>query len=69
MPQLKEYYHDVDLKANQLFNSRLHNITTANRTTLGTTLGVGDKGYQVYDIDLLTPYFWDGTAWQAAGGG
>ena len=69
MPQLKEYYHDVDLKANQLFNSRLHNITTANRTTLGTTLTTADKGYQVYDVDLLTPYFWDGTAWQSAGGG
>ena len=68
MPQLKEYYHDVDLKANQLFNSRLHNITTAARIFLGGSLGIGDKGYQVYDVDLLNPYFWDGTAWQSAGG-
>jgi hypothetical protein len=64
-----EYYHDVDLKANQLFNSRLHNITTANRVALGTTLGVGDKGYQVYDVDLFEPYWWDGAAWQTPSGG
>lgn len=65
---VKDYYHDIDLHANQLFNSRLHNISTAARITLGGSLGVSDKGYQVYDTDLLTPYFWDGTAWQAAGG-
>jgi len=64
-----EYYHDVDLKANQLFNSRLHNITTASRVALGATLGVGDKGYQVYDVDLFEPYWWDGSAWQTPGGG
>jgi len=66
MPQVKEYFHDVDLKANQLFNSRLHNITTADRITLGGGLSTADKGYQVYDIDLLTPFFWDGGQWNAA---
>ena len=69
MPQLKEYYHDVDLKANQLFNSRLHNITTAARTALGIGLTTNDKGYMVYDTDLSSPYFWDGVQWNAAGGG
>jgi hypothetical protein len=69
MIKIKEYYHDIDLKANQLFNSRLHNITTANKITLGGSLTTADKGYQVYDVDLLTPFFWDGTQWQAAGGG
>jgi len=69
MPQLKEYYHDVDLKANQLFNSRLHNITTAARVALGLGLTTNSKGYQVYDTDLSTPYFWDGVQWNAAGGG
>ena len=69
MPQVKEYFHDVDIKANQLFNSRLHNITTADRITLGGGLSTSDKGYQVYDIDLLTPFFWDGVNWNPAGGG
>jgi predicted heme/steroid binding protein len=69
MPQLKEFYHDVDLKANQLFNSRVHNITTASRTTLGASLSTSSKGYMVYDTDLSSPYFWDGTQWKAAGGG
>jgi hypothetical protein len=63
-----DYYHDIDLHANQLLNSRLHNISTAARTALGLTLNVASKGYQVYDTDLLTPYFWDGTQWVAAGG-
>lgn len=69
MPQVKEYFHDVDLKANQLFNSRLHNITTADRIILGGGLSTSDKGYQVYDVDLLTPFFWDGGQWNPAGGG
>ena len=68
MLQVKEYFHDVDLKANQLFNSRLHNITTADRIALGVSLTTADKGYQVYDIDLLTPFFWDGVNWNPAGG-
>jgi hypothetical protein len=66
MPQLKEFYHDVDLKANQLFNSRVHNITTASRTTLGASLSTSSKGYMVYDTDLSSPYFWDGVQWQKA---
>lgn len=68
MPPRKEYYHDIDMNANQLFNSRLHNISTAARIILGGSLSTGDKGYQVYDTDLLTPYFWDGVQWVAAGG-
>lgn len=68
MPQVKEFYHDVDLKANQLFNSRLHNITTASRTTLGASLSSVHKGYMVYDTDLLSLFLWDGTQWQQAGG-
>jgi len=66
---IRDFYSDVDLKANQLFNSRLHNITTAARIILGGTLSTSDKGYMVYDTDLSSPYFWDGTQWLAAGGG
>lgn len=62
----KEYYHDIDLNANQLYNSRLHNITTAARIILGGTLTASHKGFQVYDTDLLVPYYWDGIAWQTA---
>ena len=62
-PIVKEYYHDIDLNKNQLLNSRLHNITTAARIILGATLSISDKGYIVYDTDLLVPYFWDGSSW------
>ena len=65
----KQFYHDIDMNGNQLFNSRLHNINTAARIILGGSLSTSDKGYMVYDIDLFTPYFWDGTSWQATGGG
>ena len=64
-----EYYHDIDLNARQLLNSRLHNISTGARIILGGTLGMGDAGYQVYDVDLSSPFFWDGVQWNAAGGG
>jgi hypothetical protein len=65
---IRDFYSDVDLKANQLFNSRLHNIGTAARIILGGTLSTSDKGYMVYDTDLFSPYFWDGTQWNAASG-
>ncbi len=66
---IRDFYSDVDLKANQLFNSRLHNITTAARVALGLGLTTSSKGYMVYDTNLSSPYFWDGTQWLAAGGG
>jgi hypothetical protein len=66
---IRDFYSDVDLKANQLFNSRLHNITTADKIALGLTLTIASKGYQVYDTDLLKPYLWDGVQWVAAGQG
>jgi len=65
----QKYYRNIDLVANQLLNSRLHNISTADRVALGTTLSSISKGYMVYDTDLFSPYFWDGTAWKSAGGG
>ena len=64
MPSItKEYYHNIDLLANQLLNSRLHNITTAARIILGSSLTPQQKGYQVYDTDLLTPFYWSGYTW------
>ena len=42
-------------------------LTTAQRTTLGTTLttaaNTNNKGMQVFDTDLNSNWFWDGTAW------
>jgi hypothetical protein len=63
------FYQDINLVGNQLLNSRLHNVTTAARIILGATLGLSDKGYQVYDTDLLKPFLWDGVQWVEAGGG
>jgi hypothetical protein len=64
-----DYYHDIDLHANQLLNIRLHNVTSAERAILGSTLNAGSKGYEVYDTNLLLPFIWDGTQWVAASGG
>ena len=60
---IKDYFVDIDLNGNQLLSSRLHNITTTARIILGASLSTDDKGYQVYDTDLLSPYYWDGSAW------
>jgi hypothetical protein len=65
----KEFYHDIDLKANQLFNSRLQNVTTDKRSELAGTLTLNDKGYVVFDTDEGSPYFWNGLTWVSGGGG
>ena len=62
----KLYYHDLDLvKVSEVLNFRIHNVTTANRTTLGGTLNTAHKGLTVYDTDLQGLYIWDGAAWDA----
>lgn len=38
-------------------------LTTAQRTTLGATLGTADESILVYDKDETQFYFWDGVAW------
>jgi len=65
----KEFYHDIDLKANQLFNSRLQNVTTDKRSELAGILTLSDKGYVVFDTDEGSPYFWNGLTWVSGGGG
>lgn len=59
----KAFYYDVDLKNNQITNVKLHPLTTAERTTLGSTLASIDKGMVVYDITLQTLFTWNGTQW------
>lgn len=62
-----DYYHNLDLKkVSELLNARVHNVTTSERTTLGTSLGVDNTGLHVYDTDLDLPYYWTGTAWAPA---
>lgn len=50
----------------------LPRLTTAQRTTLGTTLtatpDVKDKGMQVYDTTTNSIWYWDGTTWAENGG-
>lgn len=64
----KEFYHDIDLvKVSQLLNFRVHNRTTAERTTLAGTLSSTHKGLSVWDTDLSKLYIWDGSAFQTPG--
>ena len=60
----KQYYHDIDLvKVGQLLNIRVHNVTSAERTALGGTLGAANAGVHVWDTDENQQYYWDGTQW------
>ena len=64
MSGIKQFYHSVDLvKVGELLNTRMHNITTAARTTLGGTMNATNRGLMVYDTDLLALFVWTGAAW------
>ena len=63
MAETKKYYHNLDVDGNKVSNLILNPMTTVQKTALGLTLGIADKGYFVYDTTLLLPYYWDGTAW------
>lgn len=63
---IRDYYTDIDLqKVSQLVNARIQNITTANRTTLAGTLNTTNIGLLVFDTDLLTQFYWSGSAFIA----
>jgi hypothetical protein len=60
----KDFYHNIDLlKVSQLLNARIHNISTSDRTTLGSTLNNNHTGLHVWDIDEHLQYYWSGTTW------
>lgn len=60
---VKEFYHDIDLvKLSELKNFRVHNVTTAQRGTLGGTLSTTHKGFSVWDTDLSSLWIWNGSA-------
>ena len=69
MAETKKYLHNLDVENNKVMNLLLNPLTTAQRTTIGGTLGLSDEGYVCYDTDLDQQYFWDGTQWITVGGG
>ena len=54
---------DQNHENNQIKNVVAHRVTTAQRTTLGGTLGVAQTGLFVMDTTDLNLYVWNGTAW------
>lgn len=57
-------YSDLDFfTVGQLLNARKHNVTGAQRTTLGGSLDTDHIGVFVWDTDDNRGYTWDGTQW------
>ena len=44
-------------------------LTTTERVTLGNGMGLTENGMLVYDKDLLSFHYWDGTQWVLVGNG
>lgn len=57
----KQYFVDLDLNKQSLLNVKINPLTTVARTAL--TLGAGDEGMTVYDIDFDKLFFFNGSAW------
>ena len=60
---IKKYLHDIDLQTNRLLNARMHPVTTAERTALGSSYNSGDIGVLVFDTTDKIFYVWDGNQW------
>lgn len=60
---IKKYLHDIDLQTNRLLNARIHPVTNAERTALGSTYNSADIGVLVFDTDDKVFHVWDGNAW------
>lgn len=60
----KKFYHEIDLSSvGQLLNSRIMNVTTEEELALSTqTLGPGNKGLVVYNVDDSRIKTWNGTS-------
>lgn len=63
----KSFYYDIDLQKNILFNAKIQPVSTAERSTLSSTLNADDKGFITFDTDDRTIYFWDGNDWKTFG--
>lgn len=68
MAVAKKYLHTIDASGNKIQNIVLDPLTSAQRISLGLTLGLADEGRMVYDVDLDQQYFWNGLAWITVGG-
>lgn len=55
-------------KVNIIKDALMNPLTTTLKNTLGTTLGVSNKGLLVYDTDLNRPEFWNGSAFVSISG-
>lgn len=63
VPTSVAHYHDIDLVTNKLINARMHPVTTAERTALGSSYNSGDVGVLVYDTTEKVFYVWDANQW------
>lgn len=63
----KKYYHNIDLARNELKAGRIYNLTNTQRLALASSLNANDKGYIVYDTNLLGLYIWNSTEWITVG--
>lgn len=66
-PTSVKYLFDIDLAKNNLLNAKLNPVSTAEKTTLASTLNSNDKGLVVYDKDVTIFYAWDGNAFKPIG--
>lgn len=65
----KEIWLNLDgIKVGVLKNWRQNPLTTAQRSALGVTLGVDNKGLLVFDTDLSILFAWDGSMWVGGAG-
>jgi hypothetical protein len=55
-------------KVGKIVDAIMNPLTTAQKTTLGGTLGAGNEGLLVWDTDLNTLYAWGGSSWLAIAG-
>lgn len=67
MSNPKKLYYSVDMVGNEIQNFIINPMTTSARTVLGGSLSTTDKGYVVYDINILDLFLWNGTSWIQSG--
>jgi hypothetical protein len=57
----KSFFHDIDLNKSSLLQAKFQVLSTASRLAL--SLVTSDKGFVVWDTDILKLFIFDGTAW------
>lgn len=63
---VKQFYHDIDLvSVGQILNARLHNVTSAQETTLAGSLTAAEAGLVIYNTDTDQIKTWDGVNFNA----